>query len=155
MFGLDDAIGAGLGVLGKIIDRVVPDPAQAQAAQLELLKLAQTGELAALTAETSLTQGQLDINKVEAASSSVFVAGWRPFIGWICGVGLSIQFVVAPFATWAVALLHRPDVVFPVLNGDVLMALVSGLLGLGGLRTFDKLKGTASIGMGPKRKKSP
>ena len=73
-----DPISAVLDIGGKLIDRLWPDPLQAANAKLELLKMQQNGDLAQMVAQT-------DINKVEAASSSLFIAGWRPFIGWGCG----------------------------------------------------------------------
>src|SRR5690348_17894674 len=80
MIGVDDIVTAVSGVAGKLIDRLWPDPTQAAAAKLELLKMEQTGELAQLASTTDLLKGQLDINKAEAGNSNVFVAGWRPFI---------------------------------------------------------------------------
>lgn len=73
-----DPVSLLLEVGNKVIDRVWPDPSQAAQAKLELIKLQQSGELAVIT-------GQMEINKAEAANPSVFVAGWRPFIGWVCG----------------------------------------------------------------------
>ncbi len=119
----------------KLIDKFFPDPVAANAAKLELLKMQQSGELAVMTAQT-------EINKVEAASSSTFVAGWRPFIGWVCGVAFSVQYLIAPFATWLTALYGNP-VVFPELDMGTLFTLLGGMLGLGGLRTFEKVKKVA------------
>ena len=87
-----DPISAVLEIGGKLIDKLIPDPVAKAQAQLELVKLQQSGELAVLTADTQLATGQLEVNKIEAASSNIFVSGWRPFIGWICGVGLGTQF---------------------------------------------------------------
>jgi hypothetical protein len=131
-----DPVSAVLDIGGKLIDRLWPDPAQADAAKLELFKLQQSGELTQMT-------GQLEINKVEAASSSVFVAGWRPFIGWTCGAALVYTFLLYPLLQWLAALLH-PNMPIPVLvNMDMLWELMFGMLGFGGLRTFEKLKGVA------------
>ena len=130
-----DPLSAALEIGGKIIDRVFPDPQAQDAAKLELLKLQQSGELAQIT-------GQLEINKVEAASSSVFVAGWRPFVGWVCGSGLAVQFLVAPILTWGAALAGHP-VAFPSLDMGTLLALLGGLLGIGGMRTVEKINGVA------------
>lgn len=130
-----DPITAVLDIGGKLIDRLWPDPAQANAAKFELFKLQQSGELAQMA-------GQLDINKVEAAHASRFVSGWRPFIGWVCGSGLAVQFLIGPLLTWGAALLGKP-IVFPQLDMGTLLTLLSGMLGLGGLRTVEKLKGAA------------
>ncbi len=128
-----DPVSAALDIGGKIIDRIWPDPAQAAAAKLELMKMQQAGELAQIT-------GQLDVNKVEAGSASVFVAGWRPSVGWVCSAGLAIQFVIGPVLTWAAALLGHP-IAFPSLDMGTLMTLLAGMLGLGGMRTVEKLNG--------------
>jgi len=92
-----DPVTAILDIGSKVIDRIWPDSAQAAAAKLELFKLQQSGELQQI-------MGQLEINKAEAANASVFVSGWRPFIGWVCGlacawnwIGISIAKVIAAF----------------------------------------------------------
>lgn len=123
----------------KLIDRLLPNPEAKAAAQLELMKLQQSGELAALTAETELAKGQLEINKTEAASSSLFVSGWRPFIGWVCGGIFFANYVGVPLLAWLSGIWAIPAP--PRLDiGEVLPVLL-GLLGLGGLRTAEKIKG--------------
>lgn len=120
-----------LGIGGKLIDKLIPDPAARDAARFELLKLQQSGELAAMLAQT-------DVNKVEAASSSVFVAGWRPAIGWVCALAMGYQYLLRPFLV-----AFNPALAFPGLD-DNLWQLLAGMLGLGGLRTFEKVNGVAS-----------
>jgi hypothetical protein len=132
-----------LGIGSKLIDKLFPDPAQKAAAQLELFKLQQNGELAQLTADTQLAQDQLDINKAEASNSSLFVSGGRPFILWICGIGFAVQFVFGPLAQW-VSSLAGHAVVFPTLDWSVMMPMLMGMLGLGGFRTIEKIKGVAA-----------
>jgi len=131
-----DPISALLDVGSKVIDRVWPDPAQAASAKLELMKLQQSGELA-------LIAGQMDINKVEAANPSVFVSGWRPGIGWVCGAGFAVQFVIGPLAEWGSALYGHP-VKFPQMDTGTMMPLLLGMLGLGGMRTAEKIQGVAA-----------
>ena len=131
-----DPISALLDVGSKVIDRVWPDPAQAASAKLELMKLQQSGELA-------LIAGQMDINKVEAANPSLFVSGWRPSIGWVCGAGFAVQFVIGPLAEWGSALYGHP-VKFPQMDTGTMMPLLLGMLGLGGLRTAEKLADKAA-----------
>lgn len=116
----------------KIIDRVIPDKAAAAQAQTELIKMQVNGELEQLA-------GQLEVNKVEAAHSSLFVAGWRPFIGWVCGAALAYQFVIRPIVTWAVPSMGYHIAEMPGLD-DNLWELLTGMLGLGGLRTYEKVK---------------
>ena len=131
-----DPVTALFEVGSKVLDRVLPDPAQQAAAKLELMKLQQNGELAQIT-------GQMEINKVEAASSSIFVSGWRPSIGWVCGAGFAVQFVVGPLAEWGAALAGHP-VKFPQMDTGTMMPLLLGMLGLGGLRTAEKLADKAA-----------
>lgn len=125
---------------GKVFDKIFPDPQQAAAAKLEMFKLQQAGELKVLEAETALATGQMEINKVEAASDSFFKSGWRPAVGWICVFGLFYQFVFLPFATFFLAL-YEVRAVMPAMDLNTLMTLLFGLLGLGGYRTIEKLKG--------------
>lgn len=142
MFGTDDIVGLVANIGGKVIDRIWPDPAQAAAAKLELFKMTQTGELAALAAETDRAKGQLAVNQVEAANTNIFVSGWRPFIGWVCGIGLATQFLLGPFLTWGAALVGKMAA-FPTLDMGTLLTLLLGMLGLGGMRTMEKLQGKA------------
>ena len=128
---------------GKLLERIIPDPLARANAQLELVKLHQTGELAHLAAETDLAKGQLAVNAEEAKNPSVFVSGWRPFIGWVCGSGLAFQFVLAPILTWAAALGGKP-IAFPPLDMGTLLTLLGAMLGLGGMRTKEKLAGVAA-----------
>lgn len=127
----------------KVLDRVLPDPAAKQAAQLELLKLQQAGEFKALEADLQLAVAQTEVNKIEAASASLFVSGWRPYVGWVCGTGLAFQFLLAPIATWIAGLAGHP-LAFPPLDMGTLMTLLAGLLGLGGMRTAEKMRGVAA-----------
>lgn len=126
-FGIDDAIAAGL----RIVDRFVPDPEAKIRAEAELR--------ASLLA---WDQGQQATNTAEAGAANWFVAGWRPWIGWVCGVALAVQFVFGPLAVWACDLLGSPIQAPPPLD-DMLWELMFGMLGLGGLRTFEKVKGVS------------
>src|SRR5690348_3033942 len=139
MIGVDDIVTAVSGVAGKLIDRLWPDPAQAAQAKLELLKMQQTGELAQLAADTDLMKGQIQVDNTEAANANVWVAGWRPFIGWVGGAALANHFIIAPYFTWIAALFHSTANVPDPQIMD-LIVLVSGMLGFGGLRTVEKLK---------------
>lgn len=120
-----------LPIFGPIIDKVtrlIPDPnARAQAKEQMEMEL--------ITAANQALQGQLEINKIEAAHKSLFVAGWRPFIGWVCGLSLLYGALIQPFiSTWVAA---------PNVNGDLLYPVLMGMLGLGGLRSWEKSRGVA------------
>jgi len=131
-----DPVSALLDIGGKVMDRLWPDPAQAAAAKLELFKLQQSGELQQIAQ-------QLDVNKAEASNPNVFVSGWRPFIGWVCGLGFGVQFVFGPLAEWGSSLYGHP-VKFPPMDIGTMMPLLLGMLGLGGLRTAEKIQGVAA-----------
>jgi hypothetical protein len=131
-----DPISAALDIGNTLITRIFPDPAQAANAKLELLKLQQSGDLAQMTAQT-------DINKIEAGSTSMFVSGWRPAIGWVCALALAYQYLFKPLLT---GILPAFNITIPPLPGldDNLWQLMMGMLGMGGLRTFEKVQGVAS-----------
>lgn len=126
-----------LAIGSKIIDNVIPDPAAQAAAKLELLKLNETGRLADMQQELQLAKLQTDTNTEEAKNTNIFISGWRPFIGWICGLGLGYQFLIYPILVSQI-----PKVV--QLDMGTLLTLLAGMLGLAGLRTNEKLKGVAS-----------
>jgi hypothetical protein len=130
-----DPVSALLDIGGKVIDRVWPDPVQAATAKLELVKLQQSGELAAMA-------GQLEINKVEAASASVFVSGWRPFIGWVCGAACAWNWIGLKIALFLAAYFEHPLNLAPADLSEMTPVLM-GMLGIGGLRTIEKLNGVA------------
>jgi hypothetical protein len=126
----------------KLIDRFFPDAAAADAAKLELLKMQQAGELAQLAADTDLAKGQLKVNEVEAANSSIFTSGWRPFVGWTCGAAFAYKFVLAPFIVLGLTAAGHP-ISLPVLDFTEMSTILLGMLGLGGMRTVEKIKGVA------------
>lgn len=122
------------GLATKIADRLFPDPAQAARFQLEVLKMQQAGEFKDLEADLQARLAQVEVNKEEARAPDFFTRGWRPFIGWICGMGLAYQFLVRPLL---VGVLARD---FPALELETLMTLLFGMLGLGAMRTTEKLR---------------
>jgi hypothetical protein len=97
-------------------------------------------EKAQLAASLTLLQQQTDTNKMEAASQHMFVAGWRPFVGWVCGSGFAVQFVAGPLISYAAGLAGHP-LEFPSMDMGTMMPLLLGMLGLGGMRTTEKIQG--------------
>lgn len=124
-----------LPVAGEIIDRLVPDKNGAAKAKQEL-------EKALVHAEVSGLLGQIEINKTEAASRSVFVAGWRPFIGWSCGAAMAYSYVAQPILTFALAQSGHL-VELPRVELGEMMPVLLGMLGLGGMRSFEKFRGVS------------
>lgn len=129
-----DPITAVSNVVGQVIDRVWPDPAQAAAAKLQLLQLQQTGELAQIT-------GQMAINQAEASSSDP-LQHWRGGMGWVCVAGYAWNFVLEPLANAIATLLGHP-LNLPPLDISELSTLTLGMLGLGGLHVAERIKGAA------------
>jgi hypothetical protein len=127
----------------SIINKVVPDKAAAAAAVAQLQSMTLQGQLQDEFLQLqSVTSNQTDVNKVEAASSSMFVAGPRPAIMWVCALALFYQYLVRPIAT-GMALIASHPIPAPGLPGidDNLYQLMFALLGLGAMRSYDKTKG--------------
>ena len=121
-----------LPILGGVIDKVIPDKNAADKAKLEMqakiIDAANTGALA-----------QLEVNKAEAAHESVFVAGWRPAIGWVCAAALAYSYMIVPLVGFSLTLFGQPVPKWPVLDNN-LWELMFGMLGMGALRSYDKMK---------------
>lgn len=115
-----------LTLLAGILDNLTGDKRREAEQAMELLKMAQTQ-----------ADGQMEINKEEARSASLFVAGWRPAVGWVCVLGLGYEFLLRPLGIWALAV-WNPGGPIPPSLGDVLVELVFAMLGVGALRSFDK-----------------
>lgn len=133
MFGLGKLLGGGIeGTIkgfADVVNTFVETPDEKRIAKQITDKMLMAPNLA-----------QIELNKIEAAHRSIFVAGWRPFIGWVCGVALAWNFMGYDLLTWF-TLLFYPQFVPPELSGtEQLITIVLALLGLGGLRTFEKMK---------------
>ncbi len=89
-----------------------------------------------------INKAQIEVNKVEANSNSLFVAGWRPFVGWTCGVALCYHFVLQPFLTFVLYSFGHP-ITLPTFDMGTLTTILMGMLGLGGLRSYEKVKKSA------------
>lgn len=134
-------IGGILDLGTKILERVIPDPAQRAQAQLDLLKLQQEGAFKDLDAQLQISLGQIEVNKIEAASEGLYKSGWRPGAGWVCVGGLAYEFLMRPLLPWVATICGASVPPLPSLD-SVLFELVFALLGLGGLRQFGKVRGT-------------
>jgi len=129
-------------VFSQLLDKILPDKGAADAAKLEMIKLAQQGDLAQINADVAIATAQSETNKIEAASTRLFVSGWRPFVGWICGLAVGFKFIGGPALFMIAQALGHP-VELPVIETSELWPLLLGMLGLGGLRTVEKIKGAA------------
>lgn len=119
----------------NLINRFFPDKEEARKAEVMFMQMAAEGELKQILA-------QLEINAKEAAHPTIWVAGWRPFFGWAGGVGFVYAVMVQPLLAWWSTMNNLPAP--PELNLDLLWVVVTGMLGIGGLRTFEKTKGVES-----------
>lgn len=86
-----------------------------------------------------LMKSQIEVNKVEASNSNLFVSGWRPFIGWTCGLGMFGNFITIPFSNFVLALVGM-DIVIPLVPLETMMPVLMGMLGLGAMRSFEKTR---------------
>jgi len=129
---------------GRVIDKIFPDKDAADKAKLELFKLQQAGELKQLDNDFNLALEQVKTNAIEAAHPSVFIAGWRPAIGWVCVSAYGYNYVAMPLITWVAKWYDAAAPAMITLDTGELTTLLFGMLGIGGLRTFEKMRGVAS-----------
>ncbi len=133
------AFAALIPALGNLLDRVFPDPQAAADAKVKVMEMAQRGELVYLDADLKMATGQMEVNKAEAQHQSIFVAGWRPAIGWVCAAAFAFKFVVGPSAAVLMAMAGHP-IVLPEFDFSEMSTILLGMLGLGTLRTVEKVK---------------
>jgi len=126
-----------LGAVLPVLERILPDEKAREEAKLKVLELAQNGDLAHLNASVQMALGQTEVNKIEAAQDN-FRGGWRPAAGWVCAIGLGYNFIAQPLLAWA-SVTHGWSTP-PTIDVDQLMVLLGGMLGLGGLRTYERVK---------------
>ena len=126
-------------VVGKLLDKIIPDADAANKAKAKLAEMSHTEEMAGINTDFQLALAQIMVNK-EEAKAGPFRGGWRPFIGWVCGAAFAYNFVVLPLLTWFSTLyaIPAPPSAFDL---SVMMPVLLGMLGLGGMRSFEKSKG--------------
>lgn len=131
---------AAKGIREAITGKSILDPAKQAEVEMKILDIEQRSK----EADNTLLLAQAKINEVEASSGSIFKSGWRPFIGWICSFGCAYGWIVYPIACWIARVIFKYDLEFPAIDTQSLMSMTIGLLGLGGMRSFEKAKGVAS-----------
>jgi hypothetical protein len=125
--------------IGSVLDRLIPDVNARAQAQDEIRKALIEQESAVNQAIAEAAKAQAEVNLAEAQNPSMFVAGWRPFVGWVCGIACAYAFLIQPMLTWiSVGLGGKP---LPTLDSSVLMTVLGGMLGLGAMRTVEKTQG--------------
>lgn len=133
-----------IGPVTSLLERVLPNPEARAAAQLELLKLQQAGEFRDLDAQLARDLGQIEVNKAEASSGNAFASSWRPLAGYVCVLGLAYQFFAQPLLSWGSWIWQVP--VPPQIDMGDLLTLLGGMLGLGAMRTAERMKGVIPHG---------
>ena len=128
-------ISALIGPVSAILDKVIPDTNLKEKLSHEIATMAERH-----TQEQVMAQ--IEVNKIEAAHNSMFVAGWRPAIGWICALGMAGNFLIIPFVNMALELFET-GVEIPLIALSEMMPVLMGMLGLGAMRTFEKTKGVS------------
>ena len=126
-------IGSVIEGVGKVAEHFVTTDKEKMALELESRRIDQQNDMA-----------QIEVNKAEAASTNLFVSGWRPFVGWVCGFSLFYVAILDPVARFVAQVIFEYTGVFPVIDTTITMQVLFGLLGLGGMRTYEKAKGVAS-----------
>lgn len=121
--------------IGATVRQVLPNPEAQRDFDLKIMELAAKAE----EQETQLALGQIDINKIEAGSANLFVAGWRPFIGWTGGVALGYTWILSPLIK---AIFGLDEL--PALDADAIWPIIAAMLGLGTMRSFEKSRGVAT-----------
>jgi len=119
-----------IGPVSGLLDKFIEDKDQKARLAHEVATMAENHA-------QELAKGQLEVNKVEAAHKSLFVSGWRPFIGWTCGLGMFGNFITIPFSNFVLALFGI-DIVIPLVPLETMMPVLMGMLGLGAMRTYEK-----------------
>lgn len=139
-------------VAGKLIDKLLPDPAAKAKALQDMAEMQQRGDFKFLDSEVALLTGQMEINKIEAAHGGIWKGGWRPAVGWTAAAALAYNYVILPFIVSTVQIIGYyggvqpfPIDLLPQLDMATIIGLLASLLGVGGLRTIEKLRTEKSI----------
>ena len=119
-----------IGPVTKLLDKFIEDKDQKAKLAHEIATMSQKYA-------QEIAKGQLEVNKVEAAHKSLFVAGWRPAVGWVCVLGMFGNFITIPFSNFVLALLGI-DIIIPLVPLETMMPVLMGMLGLGAMRTYEK-----------------
>ena len=121
-----------VGPVTGLLDKFIEDKDQKAALAHEIATMSERHH-------QELMKSQIEVNKVEAASSNLFVSGWRPFIGWTCGLGMFGNFITIPFSNFVLALLEI-SIVIPLVPLETMMPVLMGMLGLGAMRSYEKTR---------------
>tara|TARA_B100000530_G_scaffold259794_1_gene173070 strand:- start:3689 stop:4096 length:408 start_codon:yes stop_codon:yes gene_type:complete len=121
-----------IGPVTGLLDKFIEDKDQKSALAHEIATMSERHA-------QELAKSQLEVNKVEAASNSLFVAGWRPAVGWVCVLGMASNFIVIPMTNFALAVMESP-ITIPLIETSTMMPVLMGMLGLGAMRSVEKVQ---------------
>ena len=121
-----------IGPVAGLLDKFIPDADEKMKIAAELSTMAERHA-------QELAKRQLEVNKVEAASKSMFVAGWRPAVGWVCVLGMAMNFIIVPLGNFGLSVADI-QVVIPMIDTSQMMPVLMGMLGLGAMRTVEKVQ---------------
>ena len=121
-----------IGPVAGLLDKFIPDADEKNRIAFELSTMAERHA-------QELAKGQLEVNRVEAASKSMFVAGWRPAVGWVCVLGMAMNFIIVPLGNFGLSLAGI-EVIIPMIDTSQMMPVLMGMLGLGAMRTVEKVQ---------------
>jgi hypothetical protein len=139
-------LGAIIPAIAGILDKIIPDKNAAEAGKLKLAALAAEGKLKELEVFAQLDTAQMATNTAEGSSAHLFVAGWRPFVGWVCGTALAWAYILRPFIVFVAGVFHYPLPPLPEIGLAELSPILMGMLGLGGMRTYERISGVIPKG---------
>ena len=124
-----------IGPVAGLLDKFIEDKDTKNALAHEISTMAERHA-------QELAKGQLEVNKVEAASKSMFVAGWRPAVGWVCVLGMASNFIIIPMANFGLAIVES-NITIPLIDTSTMMPVLMGMLGLGAMRSVEKVQGVS------------
>ena len=124
-----------IGPVAGLLDKFIEDKDTKNALAHEISTMAERHA-------QELAKGQLEVNKVEAASKSMFVAGWRPAVGWVCVLGMASNFIIIPMANFGLAIAES-NITIPLIDTSTMMPVLMGMLGLGAIRSVEKVQGVS------------
>lgn len=124
-----------IGPVAGLLDKFIEDKDTKNALAHEISTMAERHA-------QELAKGQLEVNKVEAASKSMFVAGWRPAVGWVCVLGMASNFIIIPMANFGLAI-AKSNITIPLIDTSTMMPVLMGMLGLGAMRSVEKVQGVS------------
>ena len=128
-------VSALIGPATSLLDKFIEDKDQKMILAHEISTMAERHA-------QELAKGQLEVNKVEAASKSMFVAGWRPAVGWVCVLGMASNFIIIPMANFGLAIAES-NITIPLIDTSTMMPVLMGMLGLGAMRSVEKVQGVS------------